>query len=179
MFLKIVLALAALIAVFLIVAAFQPSHYRIARTVRISAPPAAVFAQVNDFHRWASWNPWGKIDPAMTATYEGAPAGVGAIYTWSGNRQVGAGRMTIADSRPHDLIRIDMAFFKPLANTATVEFAFKPEGHGTAVTWSIFGPQNFVGKMMGLVMNMDKMIGGQFEQGLADLRIAAEATTAK
>lgn len=174
MLLKIALIVVALVAVFLIVAAFQPSHYRIARSLTVAAPPAIVFAQVNDFHRWGSWNPWEKLDPAMTTTYEGAPAGVGAIYTWTGNSQVGAGRMTLAESHPPDLIRIDMEFLKPFANTATVEFAFKAEGRGTTVTWSMFGPQKFAGKALGLVMNMDKMIGRQFEQGLADLKTAAE-----
>ena len=101
-----------------VIVALQPSEFRVARSTTISAPPPAVFAQVNDFHKWEAWNPWGKIDPAMKQAYEGAPAGTGAIYTWIGNNEVGEGRMTITESRPNDLIRIKLEFFKPFAGTA-------------------------------------------------------------
>ena len=141
----------------------------------MSAPPAAVFAQVIDFHKWEAWNPWGKIDPAMKQTYEGAPTGTGAIYTWIGNKEVGAGRMTITESRPSDLIRIKLEFLKPFAATNTAEFSFKPEGNHTAVTWSMFGEKNFMAKAIHLFMNMDKMIGGQFEKGLTEMKSIVEA----
>ena len=117
---------------FVVIVALQPSEFRVARSTTISAPPPAVFAQVNDFHKWEAWNPWGKIDPAMKQTYEGAPAGTGAIYTWAGNNEVGEGRMTITESRPSDLIRVKLEFFKPFAATNTAEFTFKPEGNQTA-----------------------------------------------
>jgi uncharacterized protein YndB with AHSA1/START domain len=172
---KILIALAVIVVVFIVIVALQPSDFRVARSATISAPPPAVFAQVNDFHKWEAWNPWGKIDPAMKQTYEGAPAGPGAIYTWSGNNEVGEGRMTITDSRPSDLIRVKLEFFKPFAATNTAEFAFKPEGNQTLVTWSMFGEKNFMAKAVHLVMNMDKMIGGQFEKGLADMKSAVEA----
>ena len=172
---KILIALAVIIVVLVVIVALQPSDFRVARSATISAPPPAVFAQVNDFHKWEAWNPWGKIDPAMKQTYEGAPAGPGAIYTWSGNNEVGEGRMTITDSRPSDLIRVKLEFFKPFAATNTAEFAFKPEGNQTLVTWSMFGEKNFMAKAVHLVMNMDKMIGGQFEKGLADMKSAVEA----
>ena len=171
----ILVALAVIIVVLVVIVALQPSDFRVARSTTISAPPPAVFAQVNDFHKWEAWNPWGKIDPAMKQTYEGAPAGPGAIYTWSGNNEVGEGRMTITDSRPSDLIRVKLEFFKPFAGTNTAEFAFKPEGNQTLVTWSMFGEKNFMAKAVHLVMNMDKMIGGQFEKGLADMKSAVEA----
>jgi uncharacterized protein YndB with AHSA1/START domain len=171
----ILIALAVIIVVLVVIVALQPSDFRVARSATISAPPPAVFAQVNDFHKWEAWNPWGKIDPAMKQTYEGAPAGPGAIYTWSGNNEVGEGRMTITDSRPSDLIRVKLEFFKPFAATNTAEFAFKPEGNQTLVTWSMFGEKNFMAKAVHLVMNMDKMIGGQFEKGLADMKSAVEA----
>jgi len=171
----ILVALAVIIVVLVVIVALQPSDFRVARSTTISAPPPAVFAQVNDFHKWEAWNPWGKIDPAMKQTYEGAPAGPGAIYTWSGNNEVGEGRMTITDSRPSDLIRVKLEFFKPFAATNTAEFAFKPEGNQTLVTWSMFGEKNFMAKAVHLVMNMDKMIGGQFEKGLADMKSAVEA----
>jgi len=171
----ILISLAVIVIVFVVIVALQPSEFRVARSTTISAPPAAVFAQVNDFHKWEAWNPWGKIDPAMKQAYEGAPAGIGAIYTWTGNKEVGEGRMTITESRPSELIRITLEFFKPFAATNTAEFTFKPEGNQTAVTWSMFGEKNFMAKAIHLFMSMDKMIGGQFEKGLADMKSIVEA----
>jgi hypothetical protein len=172
---KILLVLVVLLVVFLVVAALQPDNFRIERSTLVATPPAAPFAQVNDFHRWTAWNPWGKIDPAMKETYEGAPAGVGAVYSWSGNKEVGAGRMTLVDSRPPELIRIKLEFLQPFAATNTAEFTFQPEGNQTRVTWAMFGKKNFISKAMCLFMSMDKMVGGQFEKGLADLKSVSEA----
>ena len=129
---------------------------------------------MNDFHNWEAWNPWGKTDPAMKQTYEGAPAGPGAIYTWVGNKEVGEGRMTITESRPSDLIRIKLEFFKPFAATNIAEFTFKPEGNQTVVTWNMTGQNNFKAKAIHLFMNMDKMIGGQFDKGLAEMKSIVE-----
>ena len=171
---KILIALAVIVIVFVVIVAMRPSEYRVARTVTISAPAPAVFAQVNDFHKWNAWNPWAKMDPAMKQTYEGAPMGTGAVYTWTGNQQVGEGRMTLTESRPPDLIRINLEFLKPFAATSTAEFTFRPEGQRTAVTWSMVGKLNFVTKIVHLVVNMDKMIGGNFEKGLADMKSVAE-----
>ena len=176
---KILIALAVIIVMFVVIVALQPKEYRVARSSTISAPPPAVFAQVNDFRKWEAWNPWGKIDPAMKQAYEGAPAGVGAIYTWAGNNEVGEGRMTITESRPSELIRIKMEFFKPFAGTSTAEFAFKPESNQTAVTWSMAGTNNFMAKAINLFMNMNKMVGGQFEKGLAEMKSVAEAAPKK
>ena len=176
---KIFIALAVIIVMFVVIVALQPKEYRVARSTTISAPPPAVFAQVNDFRKWEAWNPWGKIDPTMKQAYEGAPAGVGAIYTWAGNNEVGEGRMTITESRPSELIRIKMEFFKPFAGTSTAEFAFKPERNQTAVTWSMAGTNNFMAKAINLFMNMDKMVGGQFEKGLAEMKSVAEAAPKK
>jgi uncharacterized protein YndB with AHSA1/START domain len=174
--LKIILvSLAVVIVLFLIVVALQPKEFHVARSANMSAPPSAVFAQVNDFHKWAAWNPWGKIDPAMKQNYDGAPAGVGAVYTWAGNNEVGEGRMTIVESRPSELIRIKMEFFKPFAGMSTAEFSFRPEKEQTVVTWSMAGENNFMAKAVHLFMNMDKMIGGQFEKGLADMKAIVEA----
>ena len=175
MLIKILIAFAVIVIVLVIVVAMQPSEFRVARSATMSAPAPAVFAQVNDFHKWEAWNPWGKIDPAMKQTYEGAPAGVGAIYTWVGNKNVGEGRMTLTESRPSDLIRIKLEFFKPFAGTNIAEFTFKPEGNQTAVTWSMAGKNNFMAKAIHLFMNMDKMIGGQFETGLAQMKLIVEA----
>jgi hypothetical protein len=175
MFIKILIAIAVIAIVFVIVVAMQPSEFRVVRGATISATPPAVFAQVNDFHKWEAWNPWGKIDPAMKQSYEGAAAGSGAIYTWVGNNKVGEGHMTLTESRPSDLIRIKLEFFKPFAGTNIAEFTFKPAGNQTAVTWSMTGKNNFMAKAIHLFMNMDKMIGGQFETGLAQMKSIVEA----
>jgi uncharacterized protein YndB with AHSA1/START domain len=175
MLIKILIALAGVVFAFLGIVATRPSEYRVARTTTISAPAPAVFAQVNDFHRWAAWSPWEKIDPAMKRTYEGPPAGVGASYTWAGNGEVGEGRMTIVESRPSDLIRVKLEFVKPFAGTSVAEFSFKPEGDRTQVTWSMTGDKNFIAKAIHLVMSMDRMIGDQFDKGLAAMKTVAEA----
>jgi uncharacterized protein YndB with AHSA1/START domain len=172
---KILIALAAIVIAFLGLVAVQPSEFRIARKTTIAAPAPVVFAQVNDFHKWEAWNPWAKLDPAIKQTYEGAPAGTGAVYAWAGNSEVGEGRMTMTESRPNDLIRINMEFLKPFAGTSTAEFTFKPEGDQTAVTWSMAGRNNFIAKALCLFMSMDGMIGGQFEKGLAQMKAMAEA----
>ena len=132
---------------------------------------------MNDLHHWQAWSPWGKIDPAMKETFAGAPAGVGAIYTWSGNSQVGEGRMTITESRPNELIRFNLEFLKPFKATNITEFTFKSDGNQTSVSWSMAGKKNFMFKAMGLFMDSDKMVGGDFERGLADLKSVAEAAS--
>jgi uncharacterized protein YndB with AHSA1/START domain len=176
----ILLIVAVVIGVFLVVAMVQPDEFRVTRSTTIAAPAPNVFALVNELHNWEKWNPWQKVDPAMKVTFSGPPAGVGAGYEWVGNKDVGEGRLGIIESRPSDLVRLKLEFLKPFAATNTAEFTFKPEGNGTAnnktvVTWSMFGNKNFISKVMGLVMNMDKMVGGQFEKGLADMKATAEA----
>lgn len=174
---KIFIALAVIIAVFVGVVVMQPSEFRVARTATISAPAAAAFAQINDFHNWQAWSPWEKLDPAMKKTFEGEPAGAGAIYAWAGNDKVGEGRMTLTESRPNELIRIKLEFLQPFASTNTTEFVFKPEDDQTVVTWSMFGEKNFVSKAFGLFVNMDNMIGSDFDKGLAQLKTVAEAAS--
>jgi len=153
----------------------QPARYRVSRSTTIAAPAPVVFAQVNDFHKWSAWSPWEKIDPAMKRTYEGPPAGVGASYAWVGTREVGEGRMTIVESRPGDLIHVKLEFVKPFAGTSVAEFSFKPDGERTLVTWSMTGDKNFIAKAIHLVMSMDRMIGDQFDKGLAAMKTVAEA----
>jgi uncharacterized protein YndB with AHSA1/START domain len=172
---KILFAIAAVIAVLLIVVAMQPSEFRITRSATMAAPPAAVFAQVNDFHKWDAWSPWAKLDPTMKATYDGAEAGTGAKYAWIGNKDVGEGRMTILESQPSELIRIKLEFLNPFEATNTTVFAFKPEGDKTAVTWTMEGNNKFMSKAFGLFMNMDKLVGGDFEKGLARMKALVEA----
>jgi uncharacterized protein YndB with AHSA1/START domain len=172
---KLLIVLALIAIVLVVVVALQPSQYRVERTATIAAPAPVVFAQVNDFHNWEAWSPWAKIDPAMKQAYEGAAAGTGAIYRWAGNTEVGEGRMTISESRPGDLIRVSLEFLKPFASTATAEFTFKPQGDQTVVTWSMTGGRNFMAKAVHLVLNIDRLIGEQFEKGLAQMKAVAEA----
>jgi uncharacterized protein YndB with AHSA1/START domain len=175
MLIKIVIGLVVVVIGVVAIVATQPSDFRVARTATIAAPAPAVFAQVNDFHNWQAWNPWAKLDPAMKQAYEGAPAGPGAVYAWAGNYEVGEGRMTLTESRPNDLIRIRLDFLKPIRGTSLAEFTFKPEGDRTVVTWSMTGRNHFMAKAVHLFMDMDKMIGGNFEKGLAQMKAVVEA----
>jgi Polyketide cyclase / dehydrase and lipid transport len=172
---KILIGLAIVIVVFLIVVALQPGAYSVTRSLTIAAAPDVVFPHVNELKKWGPWNPWEKLDPNMKLTYEGPEAGVGASYSWVGNSEVGEGKMTITGSKPNDSIQLKLEFFKPMAGVSDTEFTFKPQGDQTEVTWSMSGKNNFIGKAMCLFMNMDKMIGGQFETGLGDLKAIAEA----
>jgi hypothetical protein len=177
MLIKILIALVVIAVVFILIVAMRPSGFRVTRSTVISALPPVIFAGVNDLHQWQSWSPWEKIDPALKRTYEGPPAGTGASYSWIGNNKVGEGRMTITESRPHDLVRFRLDFLKPFKGTNTAEFTFKPEGAQTVVTWSMSGKYNFIIKAVGLFMNCEKMVGGEFERGLANLKSVAEAAT--
>ena len=176
MFKKLMIAIGVLAIVFVIVVAVQPAQYRVVRTAKVAALQPAVFDQINDFHKWEAWSPWAKLDPGMKQIYEGPPVGTGAIHYWSGNKKVGEGRMTITESRPNDLVRIKLEFIKPFASTADTEFLFKPEANQTTVVWSMSGTKNFMSKAFGLFVNMDKMIGSDFEKGLAQLKSAVEST---
>ncbi len=171
----VIAVLAAAVVVPAIAIAMRPSEFRVSRSTTVAAAPEIVFAQVNDFRKWDAWNPWAKIDPDMSQTYEGESAGEGAVYTWAGDKNVGEGRMTIEASQPYERIEIQLEFMKPFAGTNTAEFTFEPDGEGTTVTWSMHGTNGFMAKAIGLFMDMDKMIGGNFEQGLADMKAASES----
>jgi hypothetical protein len=171
---KILIAVAVLIIGFVVVVALQPSEYRVVRSASISAPAAIVFEQLNDLHKWQQISPWAKVDPAAKNTFEGAPKGTGAVLRWVGNSEVGEGSMTITESRPNELVRMRLDFVKPFAATALTEFTLKPSANQINVTWSMSGQKNFVSKACCLFMNMDKMLGGQFEEGLANLKTVAE-----
>ena len=173
---KILIGIAALLLLLVCVIAIQPSAYHIERTATINAPASVVYAQVNDFHKWQAWSPWAKLDPAMKQTYDGPPEGKGAVYTWAGNKDVGEGRMTIIDSHPSDAVRIKLEFLKPFAATSSTDFTFASQGNTTNVKWSMTGNNNFVAKAFSLVMNMDKMVGGDFERGLAQLKSVSEGS---
>jgi carbon monoxide dehydrogenase subunit G len=171
---KFLLGMAILLAVLVGFIAMQPAEFRVVRSTKIAAPAEEVFAHVNDFHAWKAWSPWAKLDPESRDTYEGAASGTGSIFKWSGNNEVGEGSMTLTESRPSDLIRIKLDFVKPFAGTSNVEFNFEPEGDQTLVTWNMDGQNGFISKAICLLMDMDKMVGGKFEEGLASLKSVLE-----
>lgn len=179
MLLYILIAVAVLAVVFVIAVALQPSIFLVSRTATISAPPATVFDHVNDLHKWQEWSPWAKLDPVAKVTFTGPPAGNGAAFSWLGNQKVGEGAMTIVESRPCELIRFQLEFKKPFKANNTAEFTFLPKGNQTEVTWTMSGVSGFMGKAMGLIMNCDKMVGGQFEQGFANLNSVVQTTGKK
>ena len=170
MIITILIALAVLVVVFIVIVATRPSDFRVTRSATIPRAAELVFGQVNDLHKFQDWSPWAKIDPQCKVTYDGPPAGVGASFAWAGNKQVGEGRMTVIESRPGELVRFKLEFLKPFKATNTAEFNFKPTGNQTEVTWSMSGKNNFIFKAVGLFMDCDKMVGPDFEKGLANLK---------
>jgi hypothetical protein len=176
---KILGGLAAAILLLVGFIATRPDAFTVQRSATLPVPADAAFAVVNDLHQWEGWSPWAKMDPQQKTTYSGAESGVGAVSAWTGNDQVGEGRMTIEESKPNELVRIKLEFIKPFAATNTTTFAFKPTEGGTEVTWAMSGTHNFISKAMCLVMDMDKMVGGDFEKGLASMKTVAEAEAKK
>ena len=168
----------ALVAIFAIVVAMQPSAYVVTRSAAIAAPPSTVYPLLNDFHNWNSWSPWAKIDPAMKQAWSGPPAGVGAIYTWSGNDKAGEGRMTIADNHIEERVGIALEFTKPYVSSSRIDFTIAREGGGSVVKWTMTGQSGFMLKAVSLFASMDKMVGPDFERGLAQLKTVAESPRA-
>lgn len=162
------------IVLMLIVAARQPDEFRVSRSTVLPAVPSAVFPHVNELRKWEAWSPWAKLDPDAKSTFEGPAAGTGAVMRWAGNKNVGEGSMTIIDSRANELVRFRLEFLKPFKATNTAEFEFKPQGDQTHVTWSMYGENNFMSKVISLFINCEKMVGGQFEQGFANLKEVLE-----
>jgi uncharacterized protein YndB with AHSA1/START domain len=163
-----------LVAALLIFAATKPDAFRIERSTSIKASPEKIFALINDLHKWVLWSPWENIDPALKRAYSGAESGKGAAYEWEGNNKVGSGSMEILESVPSSRITIKLDFIKPFEGHNTAEFKIERAGDSTTVTWAMFGPSPYLSKVMGLVFSMDKMIGGQFETGLANLKTITE-----
>ena len=155
-------------------AASRPNTFRIERTIAIAAPPEKIFALINDFHNWAAWSPWEKLDPAMTRTYTGAASGKGAAYEWDSKSKAGKGRMLLTRSNASSLIMIQLDFLKPFEAHNIAEFSFVAQGAATQVTWAMYGPQALLAKIMSLVFSMDRMVGKDFETGLANLKRLAE-----
>ncbi|MDZ7639187.1 MAG: SRPBCC family protein [Bryobacterales bacterium] len=176
---KILVVILALLAAFAVFVAIQPAEYAVSRTATIPGSPATVFGMVNDFHEWEKWSPWGKLDPQMTTKYSGPASGAGAVYEWKGNADVGEGKMTITESNANEHIGIRLEFVAPFASVAQTDFHFKPAGEATEVTWSMSGKNGFVEKAFSLFMNMDAMIGADFEKGLNQLAAAVKALPAK
>jgi uncharacterized protein YndB with AHSA1/START domain len=173
---KLLLGLVVVVVVLAIVVATRPSTFHVERSIVITASPESVFAQVNDFHSWAAWSPWEKLDPKMEKTFSGPSAGAGATYAWnSENSKVGQGRMTIERSDLPSSVSVKLEFIKPFTATNTVTFTMIPVATQTRTTWAMDGHNGFLGKLFHLVMNMDKMVGGDFERGLAALKSVAEA----
>jgi uncharacterized protein YndB with AHSA1/START domain len=167
----VVIALA--IAVILILAAMRPDTFRIERKASIGAPTEKLFALISDFQQWRSWSPWENRDPDLKRSYDGAERGKGAVYAWEGNKNVGSGRMEILDATPSQIV-IKLDFFKPFEAHNQAEFTLTPQGGATNVIWAMHGPAPLMFRVMHLVMNMDKMVGKDFEAGLANLRKVAE-----
>jgi hypothetical protein len=174
---KILLGLVAVVVLFLAYAATRPADFRVERSATLAASPTALFAQVNDHHNFNAWNPFLKLDPNVKNTYSGTASGVGAVCSWDGNRDIGAGSSTIIESKPGELVRMRMDWKRPMEGTATVDFTFRPAGDKTVVTWAMYGKNNFMGKVVSVFMDCDKMCGPPFEQGLADLGKVAAATS--
>ena len=170
----IAIAVVVVLAGVLVFAATRPDSFRIERSAVIKAPPEKIFAQVNELKSWTAWSPWEKIDPALKRSYDGPQAGKGASYAWEGNNDVGSGRMEISESVAPSKIVIRLDFLKPFAAHNTAEFTFTRQGDATSVTWAMFGPSPYVSKLMSLVFSMDRMVGGQFETGLANLKSITE-----
>jgi hypothetical protein len=175
---KILLVLIALVAVFLAIVASRPATFEIKRSVDVNASPEVVSAQITSFKKWGAWSPWEKLDPAMKKTYDGPEDGVGAHYAWDSAKDVGAGEMKITDVKAGEKIGIDLHFTRPFEATNRVDFDLVKNGDQTGVTWTMSGKNSFGGKAMSLFMDMDKLIGDDFEKGLAALKDASEKAQA-
>jgi hypothetical protein len=167
------LVVAVAIAGFLIYASTRPSTFRFHRTARVNAPPEAIFPLINDYRNWTLWSPYEHRDPALKRTFSGAAAGRGAVYAWEGNKNVGSGRMEIIDTSPSKII-IKLDFFSPFKANNIAEFTLEPKGNATDVTWAMHGPVPFIGKIMHLVIDCDKMVGKDFATGLENMKTVVE-----
>lgn len=171
---KVLLGVMAFIVLLLVFATTRPDSFRVERSVSVKAEPAKVFALLNDFHQFGSWSPWQSLDPAMKVTHSGAASGPGAVYEWVGNDAVGAGRMEILKAVPNAGVTVKLDFLKPFEGHNTTEYTLTTGADGTTVTWAMFGPSPYISKVMGVFVSMDRMIGKDFERGLAQLKAVAE-----
>jgi hypothetical protein len=174
MFKKIAIVVVVLIAALLGFAATKPDTFRVQRTTSIKAPPEKIFPLINDLHNWASWSPYEKKDPGMNRTHSGAANGKGAVYEWEGNGDVGKGRMQIIDTAVPNKVTIKLDFVKPFEAHNIVDFTLQPKGDTTQVAWEMRGPAPFISKVMQVFIDMDSMVGKDFEAGLANLKALTE-----
>lgn len=163
-----------LVPAVLLVAASRPDHFRVERRLTMHAPAERIFPLVNDLHRHVEWSTWERKDPHMKRAHSGSPSGAGAVYEWDGNGEIGRGRMEIVESSEPRRIVLAMDFLAPMEAHHTAEFVFEPDDAGTTVIWAMYGSQNLVGKLMGLFLDVDRMIGSEFAKGLENLRTLAE-----
>ena len=170
----IAIILAIAIAVVLVLASTKPNTLRVQRATSIKAPADKIFPMINDFHQWRTWSPYEEKDPDMKRNYEGADRGKGAVYAWDGDKNVGSGRMEILEASVPSRITIKLDFFKPFEGHNTAEFTMLPQGDVTNLTWTMHGPAVFISKVMQVFINLDHMIGRDFEAGLANLKKLAE-----
>lgn len=170
----IAIAVAVVTAGVLGYAATRPDEFRVERAASMKAPPEKIYRLISDFREWPRWSPWEKVDPGMKRTLSGAPSGVGAAYAWDGDGNVGKGRMEIIEAAPPSRVAIKLDFEQPLEGHHVAEFALRPAGDSTSVTWAMHGRNGFMGKLIGVFMDMDRMIGDKFEAGLADLKALVE-----
>lgn len=170
----IAIVIVALVAALLVYAATKPDTFRVQRSTTIQAPPERIFALINDFHSWRSWSPYETLDPAMKRTFTGAASDRGAVYEWESNGKAGVGRMEITESIPPSSIMIKLDFIKPFEAHNIAEFTLAPNGGATTVTWAMHGPLPYVAKVAHAILNIDRMVGRDFEAGLATLKAAAE-----
>jgi len=175
---RILLGAAAAVSVVVVIvlglALTQPPTFKLEREITISAQPATVYANLDDFKRWELWSPWEKLEPGMKKTYTGPATGIGSIYEWEG-KEVGSGRMTISDSKPSQQLTIKLEFIKPFEATNTTVFELAQRSSDTQVRWIMTGENNFFGKVMGVFADMDSMVGKDFEAGLAQLKRVSES----
>lgn len=174
---KVVLGLAALVLVLVVVVAMQPAEYRVERSRVVPASPEVTYAVLADFDRFEEWSPWAELDPNMKKTVEGTPGTAGYRYAWTGNQDVGKGSMVVKQAKAPERIDIELEFVEPFASVAQTSYILEPVEGGTKVTWTMAGDNDFMGKAMGLMMDMDAMIGADYDKGLAKLEpiVKAEA----
>lgn len=174
MLMKFLFGLVLVLGIFAGVAYMQPDDMRVERTATIAAPAAAIFENINNLKKWNAWSPWAKLDPNAKNSFEGPEAGTGAKMSWAGNFNVGEGSMTIEESRAAAFVKFKLDFIKPLAGSNTAEFTLKPDGANTTITWAMYGKKSYPAKVMGLIFNCEKMLGEQFDEGLAALKAVVE-----
>ncbi len=167
----VIVVLAALVLGVLV--AKKPDEFRVTRTAMINAPTETIFSHVNNLHKWEAWSPWAKMDTDAKMAFQGPAEGVDAQFSWEG-KKTGQGSMIITESRPSTFVQYRLEFLKPMKGTNTVEFSLRPEGNATEVSWTMYGPNTLMGKIMSVFMNCEKMVGDQYEEGLRNLKQVAE-----